>query len=325
VAEVAKDAVTQMAQAFLDSAGWAAKNMMTVWLDAPSPNLTPGTSTASWLSDRMAYFVLVAAFVSVLYAAYRMATSGTFDHLADLGASLGKLILVSGLVAGVTALCLEIGDAVAKWVLAAVDFKPGALTLPALASGTTGVVIIMSLVVIVAQIIQAVLMLVKNAMVVLLVGFLPLTAGATNTPLGKAGFHKALTWLGAFILYKPVAAIIYAVSFKMASRDNNLTGQLSGIALMVLAIFSLPALMKFLAPVTAATTGGNAGAMSGAAVGATLATGAVVGMGVATGGAGFAAAAPAAMQAGPSGAALGSAPAAAAAGATKSDESEAAA
>lgn len=325
VAQVAANAVTQMAQTFADSAGWAVKNLTTVWLNVASPDVTSTGSTATWLSDQMSWFVLAAAFLSVLWAALRMATSGTFDHLTDLGGSLGRLIVVSGVVAGATALALDVGDAVAAWVLHAVNFKPSALlVLPAVASsGNTIVVIVLALVVVLAQIIQVVLMLVKNAMVVLLVGFLPLTAGATNTPLGQAGFQKALTWLAAFLLYKPVAAVIYAVSFKMASRGQSITAQLSGVALMVLAIVALPALMRFLVPVTAAATGGNAGALAGAAVGAALATGAVVAGGVMTGGAGFAAA-PAAMQAAPSGASLGAAPGAAA-GAAATPESEAAA
>lgn len=308
VAEIAKDGFTLMAQSFADSAGWAIKHLTTVWLGTPSPDVQGGT--AAWLTDHLDYFVMAAAFVSVLWAAYRMATSGTFDHLADLGLSLARLIVVSGTIGVATSLALEVGDAFSSWVLdtTKVQLDPGALLT---VTGTTppGVVLILSVVVIVAQIVQAVLMLIKNAMVVLLVGFLPLTSAATNTPLGKAGFQKALTWLGAFVLYKPVAAVIYAVSFKLAGKDNTLSGQLSGVVLMLLAIFALPALMRFLVPITAAATGGNAGAVSGAAVGAAAATGAVVALGVSTGGAGFAAAAPAAMSAAPTGAQIGAAPA----------------
>jgi type IV secretion system protein TrbL len=324
VEDVVQDGVTQMAEAFADSAAWAVKNLTTVWLKTPSPDVTGGSSPATWLSDRMGWFVLAAAFLSVLWAAYRMATSGTFDHLQDLAWSLGRLVVVAGTAAVATALALEVGDAVAAWVLDVSDVKIDVGALLSVSTSSPGVVIVLALVVILAQIVQAVLMLVKNAMVVLLVGFLPLTAGATNTPLGKAGFHKALTWLGAFLLYKPVAAIIYAVSFKMGSSDQTISGQLSGIALMLLAIFALPALMRFLVPVTAAATGGNAGALAGAAVGATVATGAVLAAGAATGGGGFAAAAPAAMQAAPSGAQLGAAPAATGATSTR-DESEPAA
>lgn len=321
VAALASDAFSGMAKSFADSAGWAVKNMTTVWLGTPSPEVGAG-STAAWLSDRMAYFVLVAALVSVLWTAYQLATSGAFEHVADLGKALAKVIIVSGVAATATTIALEVGDAVSAWVLDQADVKLNVAGLNALVTASPGVAMILALVVILAQVIQAVLMLVKNAMIVLLVGFLPLTAGATNTPLGKAGFQKALTWLGGFLLYKPVAAIIYAVSFKLSDRDNSIAGQLSGISLMLLAIFALPALMRFLVPVTAAATGGNAGALSGAAVGATVATGAVVALGAATGGAGFAAA-PAAMSAAPSGASAGGAPAAVGADTTSNNDKEA--
>ena len=324
VSELLADGLAQLADSFADSATWSVKNLTTVWLNTPSPDVTGANSPATWLADRMGWFVLAAAFVSVLWAAYRMASSGTFDHLTDLGWALGRLVIVAGTAAAATALALEVGDAVATWVLDASNVKLDVGLLGGTAISSPGTVIVLALVVIVAQIVQTVLMLVKNAMVVLLVGFLPLTAGATNTPLGKAGFHKALTWLGAFLLYKPVAAIIYAVSFRMAGDDQSISGLLSGVALMVLAIFALPALMRFLVPVTAAATGGNAGALAGAAVGATAATGAVMAVGVATGGGGFAAAAPAALQAAPSGAQLGAAPAATGATSTR-DESEPAA
>ena len=126
--------------------------------------------------------------------------------------------------------------------------------------------------------------------------------------MGQGGFLKALTWLAAMVAYKPVAAIIYAVAFRLSDQGQDLAAQLSGIALMVLAIVALPALMKFLAPITAAAAGGSAGAISGAIVGGAVATGAVVGAGMLSGGGGFAAAAPA-LSAAPTGAQVGAAPA----------------
>jgi len=306
-AEVTQDALTAIAKSFASSATWAVKNGTTAWMGVDSPNVTSASSAAGWLSGRLAWFVLAAAFVSVLWAAYRMATSGSFEHLTDLGWSLGRLLVVAGTVTTATALALQVGDAVAAWVLDVGDIRFDSVA--AFVATSPALAVLLAFVICVAQLVQVAIMLAKNVMVVLLVGFLPLTAAATNTPLGRAGFHKALTWLGAFVLYKPVAAVIYAVSFKLLDRGQDFTGQVSGVVLMVLAIIALPALMKFLVPAVAAVSGGNAGAVAGAAVGATLATGAVVAIGASTGGAGFAAA-PSVMQAAPTGASMGGAPAA---------------
>jgi type IV secretion system protein TrbL len=296
------DGLSAMAKSFADSAGWCVKHLMTLWLAVPSPDVTGGV--ASWLSDRLTLFVFASAFASVLYAAYGMATSGQFHHAADLAYSLGKLVVVAGVAATATSLALAIGDAVALWVLGDAPAQLSRAVILPLATTPPGLTLLLALVVIITQVVQVGLMMVKSAMVVLLVGFLPLTAAATNTPLGKNGYQRALTWLLAFVLYKPVAAIIYAVAFRLSSREQTMASQMYGIALMILAIAALPALMRFLAPATAAATGGNAGAVSGAVVGATLATGAVVATGGVAGG-GFAAMAGPAASAAPTGAALG--------------------
>ena len=304
VDDLAKDAFTAMADSVADSAGWAMAKLTTIWLKAPTPDVLSSNSQAVWLSERMGGFVLAVALVAVLWAAYRMATSGEFDHLSELGWALGRLVIVAGCVGVATTVALEIGDAVSDWMLTDTPTDFGLFA--TFGAWSPGVVLVVGFVVILTQLIQVILMMVKNAMLILLVGFLPLTAAATNMPLGKSGFHKALTWLGAFILYKPVCAVIYAVALRMTGSDQSIGGQLTGVALMMLAVVALPALMRFLVPVTAAVTGGNAGALAGAVVGASVATGAVVGAGLMTGGAGFSAA-PAALA---SGAAMGGAPSA---------------
>ena len=59
------------------------------------------------------------------------------------------------------------------------------------------------------------LMFVRGGMLVLLVGTLPLIAAFSNTEMGLQWFRKATAWLIAFALYKPAAAIVYAVAFKL--------------------------------------------------------------------------------------------------------------
>lgn len=317
VADVITSGLESLAKGFADSASNTTKQMSSMWLKTPGPNLDGPGSVAVWLQGQTAGLIFAAAFLSVLWCAYRMAVSGTFDHLAELGLALAKLVLVTGLTVVVTTAALMIGEAWSVWIMAGVDPKLSAGIVLAVKS-SPALTILLSTLVILAQVVQAMLMIVKNAMVVLLVGFLPLTSAATNTPLGRGSFHKALTWLAAFVLYKPVAATIYAASYKLADRDKGIAEELSGLVLMVLSILALPALMRFLVPVTAAASGGNAGAIAGATVGATIATGATLAAGAASGGAGFAAA-PAIMQSAPSGAAMGSA---AASGAVPRDESE---
>ena len=139
------------------------------------------------------------------------------------------------------------------------------------------ILIILGLVGLIASLVQIVLMIVRTGMLVILAGILPTTAAFTNTEMGRQWFQKAVGWTIAFILYKPAAAIVYAVAFQLmgsaASGGNVLLGPITGFALMIVALLALPALMRFVTPMVGAVasgTGGGAGAMVGA-----VATGAV--------------------------------------------------
>ena len=120
-----------------------------------------------------------------------------------------------------------------------------------------------------ATVIQIMLMLVRGGMLVLLVGTLPLVAAFSNTEMGMQWFRKASAWLVAFALYKPAAAIVYAVAFDLAGQPGALA-LLDGVMMLVLAILALPALLRFVVPATSALAGGGGagGMLAGAAGGA---------------------------------------------------------
>ena len=105
---------------------------------------------------------------------------------------------------------------------------------------------------IVSSIIQIGLMFVRNGMLILLIGALPLAAAATNTEMGKAWFRKLIGWLAAFVAYKPVAALIYAAAFRLFSDDTGgVTGMVrvtTGVTMMVMALVAMPALIRFVSP-----------------------------------------------------------------------------
>jgi hypothetical protein len=126
-----------------------------------------------------------------------------------------------------------------------------------------------------------VLLLIRSAMLVLLAATFPVAAAATNTEVGKAWFKKYCAWALAFIAYKPAAALVYAAAMKMTEAGmtdesgNGLVQALTGLMMMLLAVFALPALLRFAVPVTAAVAGGSAGMGGGAADPGGMATGAI--------------------------------------------------
>lgn len=70
-----------------------------------------------------------------------------------------------------------------------------------------------------------------------------------------------MAWTIAFILYKPAAAIVYAIAFRMTGTDlfksdgTGLFQIVTGLALMLIALVALPALMRFLVPAVASVGG----------------------------------------------------------------------
>ena len=124
-------------------------------------------------------------------------------------------------------------------------------------------VIFFGIVIFIVSLIQLVLMIVRGGMLVILAGLLPTSAAFTSTQLGRQWFRRSVSWLAAFILYKPAAAIIYATAFELTGQKAFGSGGpvdvVTGLMLMVLAVLALPALMKFVTPLVGATAGGAEG------------------------------------------------------------------
>lgn len=281
---VAGSAFDNIAQKFVEAQNWALKTLLTAWLKLPDPDVSSADSLPVWLDGHLSFFVAFIAIGACFVAAYRLAVTGKFEHVADLAGVLWRVVLVGGLIGTVMPLTLAIGDEFSKWILK--DVNPEVFTKGMVYAGVTNsaVLLTLGLIVLLVQLIQVVIMIFRGGVIMYLTATLTLFAAASNTETGKGGFQRAIAWLVAFVLYKPAAALIYAGAFQLTS-SKGIINQITGIVFMILAVLALPALMKLIAPATASIGGGNAGALAGAMVGAGVATGAIV----ATGGAGAAA------------------------------------
>ncbi|MFY0407938.1 hypothetical protein [Solicola sp. PLA-1-18] len=279
-----ESAMDGIANWFNEAAEWSIKNLTAAWLKAPAPDVDSSTSVAGWLGDRLWFLVLASMVGSIFFAAYKMALTPRAEHLRSLGESFAMVILTATIAGSLVATSVEAGDVFSQWILDQADLDlTDSFLLPA-AQMNPGFVLMVALVMLVIQVIQLVLMVVRNAMVIYLVAMLPLAAATSTTAAGKQRFSKAIAWLIAFVLYKPVAALIYAGAFKLLGSKDDILAQATGLAAVILAVMALPAMMRFLVPATAQMTSGNAGAMAAGLVGAGLATGAMVASGGASGG-----------------------------------------
>ncbi len=253
----------------------------------------PASGTVQWMWAHTQYIAFFVAVIGVLIACIQMAYSQRGESAREILRSLITLGVASLLAVGVTQALIEFGDEFSKCIVTTslIDdpnspwkCEPGdlvgtgksfgaAMTAMLAVSATAGpmgigLVITIGVLAMLAGVIQVVLMVVRSAMLILLVGVLPIAAAATNTEMGRGWFKRILGWLFAFVLYKPVAAIIYATAIRLTSNNGGLQlrdrrrkpartvmNMVTGLTMLVLALFALPGLMRFIAPMVAATAG----------------------------------------------------------------------
>ena len=288
IADLADDAIGNLAKSILEGTSQMVTTLSTFWVAMPTVNLATGdgvtpSPVVGFVNSGLGSWTLTLAVLSVILGGTRMIWEQRGAPLKDLLRSLLTLTLVSGLGLAVISILVIAADAFSVSIIdRATDGKGFAEAMSVLVMmNQTGtgvfILIILGLVGLIASLVQIVLMIVRTGMLVILAGILPTTAAFTNTEMGRQWFQKAVGWTIAFILYKPAAAIVYAVAFQLmgsaAAGGNVLLGPITGFALMIVALLALPALMRFVTPMVGAVasgTGGGAGAMVGA-----VATGAV--------------------------------------------------
>lgn len=239
--------------------------------------------TVAFIRSATFWWTMLLAVLGVIVGGIRVVMDQRGQALRDTAQSLLTLIVVSLLsVAGVGIVVTALDTFAVNVLNAALAcdvnkdtacFGSGLMVLlgPITAGGVgLALVIILGIFAVLFALGQVVMMLVRSVMLVLLVGMLPVTAAATNTEMGKQAFKKAIGWLVAFALYKPLAALVFATAFKLIGsigQQDGLLSAISGVVLLLFSMVALPALLRFMAPVTAAVAaGGGGGALMAAAI-----------------------------------------------------------
>jgi hypothetical protein len=287
----ANGALDQLRDAVIEAWGKSIAWMGTFWVNVDTTAvITPGTvdqqsDVVWWTQNQLWWYTLVLVIFGILVGAGRLAWEQRSKHLMDIVKQLITFTLVTGSGVAVLQLLITGFDEMAKALLnnatKGTGFAQNVGRMISL-TGSLGVLlaIIFGVLAILVSLVQLVMMVFRSGILILLAGGLPTAAAFTNTETGRQWFQRFLSWLIAFTLYKPAAALCYAVAFKLtasdifASADGGVKA-IVGLSLMVLAVAALPALMRLVTPMVAAAAGGGAGmAATGAAVGS-LATGAI--------------------------------------------------
>jgi len=292
------------------------KTLGTFWLKIPSPkvsglpdptNASQATSLAAAgptgvLQGDLGYLTILAAVVGLIVCGARMGITARGEHGTEAVKMLVRLIAVTAAGAGVVDILIKAGDLFSPWIIESATGAPFDQSAPSLLTNE-GLLVMTPLLTIIVAIFalfgagaMVIFMILRGGLLIILIAVWPLSASLTGTEQGVQWYKKINAYLIAFVLLRPVASIIYAGGFLLIKDGHDfqtndpgvsaLMASLTGMAILATAGLSLPALLRFVAPGTAA----GSGAMSGAAVmGAAVAVGAAavtMGAGAAAGGAG---------------------------------------
>jgi hypothetical protein len=281
------DVLSGLANAISTGVRWTVTNTVAWWISIPSPNLAAEpaiTRIQAWLLPITAA-VAVGAMIA---GGLRMVIARRANPLLDVTGGLLTLAAMTTVGTIVPTLLLKAGDAWSAWVLQASTGGQFAQRLASVlvlgGTAAPAVVLIFGLAAIVLALMQAALMLFRQAALVILAGVLPLAAAGSLAPLTRPWIRKISSWMLALICYKPAAAAVYATAFTMIGSGKNPRTVLMGFVMLVLSVLTLPALMKFFTWTTGAVAGsGGGGQLLGAAAVGAIAVGTMRSPGAAAG------------------------------------------
>src|SRR5215213_3516273 len=255
-----------------DGAAWVIKTTIGWWIAVPALDLT--RSPAATIRSYVLWVAVAVAVAGVMWQGMVLALTRRPEAALDVGRGLFTLALWStvGIIGPATA--LRAGDAFAVWVLDQAAHGQAANRLIRLASLTgirsSGAVILLGLLVMLAGLAQAMLMMFREGALVVLAGVVVLAASGSMSRSTRPWLPKVLGWMLALICYKPAAALVYASAITLVGEGDDPRAVVVGLTMMLLALVALPALMKLFTWATGSASAGGGGlsSVAGASVAA---------------------------------------------------------
>ncbi|MGW4983248.1 hypothetical protein [Streptomyces mirabilis] len=230
---------------------------------------------AGLISNQTRWITVYLACGSILFAAAKMALDRRGESGQTVLKGILRVILVSTAATALIGTFVDLMDRYSTFLLNG--------SLKTLMEGINCnsdipdmLLIVIGCLLMISGIIYVLLMWVRLAVMIILMGTLPMAAAASMTDWGGTWWRKHIGWMIAWLLYKPtVGLVLYSGAIMVASSQSksNVNTQIAGMGLLLLTAIALPAVMRLVVPATAALGGdsvGNAtmGAMGGLASGA---------------------------------------------------------
>ncbi|WP_280503283.1 hypothetical protein [Nocardia farcinica] len=289
VGDAASSAIDNLVDALVDGFARLIRMAMAWWTDFPSPELTgasgePGsalTAVREYSSGLQVAFLIA----GIMFAASRLALAkrgGVAGEAQESLLMLARASFMSMAIAVLVTMGTRAGDSFAHWVIFSAsegDMVGAVDRLTRFDQETrsglgTGVLLIVGLLGLIGTLVQLVMLVLRQALLILVVAVIPLAAAASGTGPGSQSYKRLLSWALAFVLYKPVGALVYAIAFTVIGDEDQTDPHqiLLGLILLLMSVVVLPALVRLVAPAvsTLGSGGGATAVLAGGAAGVAM-------------------------------------------------------
>lgn len=270
---------------------------LTFWMKVPNEAVSDSGALFTKINDYTYQIQMLLLIASVIITGGRLAEARRGAAVSEAAESFrlfARVVFSSWMLGAVIVAGTRASDKFSEWIIEdatggnAKNMAELMVKTSKLQAFSPGLVLIIAIVGLLGALAQIVLAIVRQGLLVVAAGVLPLAAAASATGTGKQSYQKLVGWIIAFMLFKPVAAIVYMIAFTTAGHVDETTASaglpegeqaqrmLVALVLLCSVAFVLPALMRLVAPAVATVGTGGSGLMvaGGTAVGA-MALGAI--------------------------------------------------
>jgi hypothetical protein len=287
----------KVVDSLMNGLGEALIMALTFWMKVPNERLSNGGQLFEKINDYTYQVQILLLMVSIIISGVRLAEARRGAVLAEAAESFRmftRVVFSSWMLGAVIVAGTQASDKFSEWVIQdatngnAKNIAELMVKTSKLQAFSPGLVLIIAIVGLLGALAQIVLAILRQGMLVVAAGVLPLAAAASGTNLGRTSYNKLIAWIIAFMLWKPVAAIVYMIAFLTAGNTDDLTStgglpdadqaqrMLVAIVLLGSVAFVLPTLMRLIhPPVGMVGSGGSGLAAAGGVVLGAMALGAV--------------------------------------------------
>lgn len=223
---------------------------------------------SDWVRMQVDPFLIVAAVVGVMAAGWKLVTQQEGRDLVSTGKAFLWAMLTSVCLAGMVNTFQSTFDAwTARVLRSASDMMADAWAANTLAAAQffdlgAPLAIVLTIVMWFCGLIAKVFCYLRAGLLPIMVGVAPMWAAMSWMETGRQAFAKTLGWLAAFLLYKPVAALVMASGCAiMVTADAGDDSQAITLMLTLSVIILLPAMIRLIVPAVQSSVGGGGGIM----------------------------------------------------------------